>query len=157
MKISILAVGKTSDNLVQEAVEKYAKRLTKYINVDFKFLPDLKKAANLSETEVCKQEGQLIIKHLAGASYVVLLDEKGKEFSSVGFAEFLQKKMNAGEKHLVFIIGGAYGFSDEVKQKADFQISLSKMTFTHQMVRAIFAEQVYRAFSIINNEPYHHE
>lgn len=156
MKITILVVGKTIETLVESGIEKYVKRLEKFLSVEFKVIPDLKKQGNISEKEICRQEGILINKQIDTASLVVLLDEKGKEFTSKGFADFIQKKMNASEKHVFFVIGGAYGFSEEVKSKANQSISLSKMTFTHQMVRIFFAEQLYRAFAIINNEPYHH-
>jgi len=157
MQIKLLAVGKTDSAAITELTEIYNKRLTRYIRFEFQIVPDLKKRAKLSFEQQKKQEGELILSQLNTSDFVVLLDETGKQFTSMAFADYLQQRMNSGIKNLVFIIGGPYGFSEEVYQRANGKLSLSKMTFSHQMVRLFFAEQVYRAFSILNNEPYHHQ
>lgn len=157
MQIKLLAVGKTDSAAITELTEIYTKRLTRYIRFEFQIVPDLKKRAKLSFEQQKKQEGELILSQLNTSDFVVLLDETGKQFTSMAFADYLQQRMNSGIKNLVFIIGGPYGFSEEVYQRANGKLSLSKMTFSHQMVRLFFAEQVYRAFSILNNEPYHHQ
>ena len=125
------------------------------MNFNMRFLPDLKKTKNLSSAEIKKHEGKKLLKGIAPGDELVLLDEKGKQFNSVEFASFLQKKFNAGLKKMIFCIGGAYGFSEEVYMRSNSKISLSEMTFSHQMVRLIFLEQLYRAFTIIKGEPYH--
>lgn len=157
MQIKLLSVGKTDSAAITELTEIYTKRLTRYIRFEFQIVPDLKKRAKLSFEQQKKQEGELILSQLNTSDFVVLLDEAGKQFTSMAFADYLQQRMNSGIKNLVFIIGGPYGFSEEVYQRANGKLSLSKMTFSHQMVRLFFAEQVYRAFSILNNEPYHHQ
>lgn len=157
MQIKLLAVGKTDSAAIAELTEIYTKRLTRYIRFEIQIIPDLKKRAKLSFEQQKKQEGDLILNQLATSDFVVLLDEAGKQYTSLAFADYLQQRMNSGIKTLVFIIGGPYGFSEEVCQRANSKLSLSKMTFSHQMVRLFFAEQVYRAFSILNNEPYHHQ
>lgn len=157
MQIKLLAVGKTDSAAIAELTEIYTKRLTRYIRFEIQIIPDLKKRAKLSFEQQKKQEGDLILNQLSPSDFVVLLDEAGKQFTSMAFANYLQQRMNSGIKNLVFIIGGPYGFSEEVYQRANSKLSLSKMTFSHQMVRLFFAEQLYRAFSILNNEPYHHQ
>ena len=157
MTIKLLAIGKTDSSELQKLTEVYQKRLQHYISFEMDLIPDLKKTKNLSEDQQKTKEGELILKKLAPTDILILFDEKGKNFSSVEFANYLQKKMNSGIKQLVFVIGGPYGFSDEVYQKATGKISLSKMTFSHQMVRLFITEQVYRAFTILRNEPYHHK
>ena len=157
VKIVVLAIGKTDESWVQEGIDKYSKRLKHYISFEFVIIPDLKNRKNLSESQQKEQEGKLILKQVHNTDTLILLDEKGKEFDSKSFSNFLQQKMNSGIKRLVFVIGGPYGFSAEVYNKATSIIALSKMTFSHQMIRPFFAEQVYRAFSILNNEPYHHQ
>ena len=157
MQIKLLAVGKTDSAAIAELTEIYTKRLTRYIRFEIQISPDLKKRAKLSFEQQKKQEGDLILNQLSPSDFVVLLDEAGKQFTSMAFANYLQQRMNSGIKNLVFIIGGPYGFSEEVYQRANSKLSLSKMTFSHQMVRLFFAEQLYRAFSILNNEPYHHQ
>jgi 23S rRNA (pseudouridine1915-N3)-methyltransferase len=137
-------------------IEEYTKRLGFYIKFDLDIIPDIKNAKNLSESEQKIKEGQLILNKLSPTDYLILLDENGKEFSSIGFSEFLQKKMNSGLKTIVFVIGGPYGFSEEVYKKAEEKVSLSQMTFSHQMIRLFIIEQIYRGFTILNNEPYHH-
>ena len=157
VKIVVLAIGKTDESWVQEGIDKYSKRLRHYISFEFFVIPDLKNRKNLSESQQKEQEGKLILKHVHNTDTLILLDEKGKEFDSKSFSNFLQQKMNAGIKRLVFVIGGPYGFSNEAYNKATYKIALSRMTFSHQIIRPFFAEQVYRAFSILNNEPYHHQ
>ncbi|WP_420379527.1 23S rRNA (pseudouridine(1915)-N(3))-methyltransferase RlmH [Gilvibacter sp.] len=157
MQIKLLAVGKTDSAAIAELTEIYTKRLTRYIRFEIQIIPDLKKRAKLSFEQQKKQEGDLILNQLSPSDFVVLLDEAGKQFTSMAFADYLQQRMNSGIKTLVFVIGGPYGFAEEVYQRANSKLSLSKMTFSHQMVRLFFAEQLYRAFSILNNEPYHHQ
>ena len=155
MKISILQAGKTRFSYLKEGIVVYHERIRHYINFEEVTLPDLKNTKNLLPEEVKNREGDQIIKSFKPTDFVVLLDEKGKEFNSTEFAEYIQKKMNSG-KDLIFVIGGAYGFSKPVYAKAGEIISLSRMTFSHQLVRLILAEQLYRAFTIIRGEPYHH-
>ena len=135
----------------------YTKRINFYNKFNITYIPDIRNSKNLSEAQQKSAEGEAILRLLDDSDRVVLLDEKGSEFRSVEYAEWLQKRMNSGVKRLVFIIGGPYGFSPEVYSRSNEKISLSKMTFSHQIIRAIFTEQLYRAFSIINNSPYHHE
>lgn len=156
MNIKLLAIGKTDNKNLQTLIDEYTKRLGFYIKFDLDIIPDIKNVKNLSESEQKNKEGQLILSKLTATDQLILLDENGKEFNSVGFSEFLQKKMNSGIKTLVFVIGGPYGFSDEVYQKAQGKVALSQMTFSHQMVRLFVIEQIYRGFTILNNEPYHH-
>lgn len=157
MKIKIIAIGKTDNKQLMQLIEEYQKRLAHYIKFEFKIIPDIKNAKNLSESQQKEKEGVLILKELITTDQLVLLDEKGHEFRSLEFSRFLQKKMNSGIKQLVFVIGGPYGFSDTVYKKAQGKVSLSKMTFSHQMIRLFMVEQLYRAFTILKNEPYHHE
>ncbi|HLW63554.1 MAG TPA: 23S rRNA (pseudouridine(1915)-N(3))-methyltransferase RlmH [Flavobacterium sp.] len=156
MNIKLLAIGKTDDKNLQILIDNYSKRLGFYIKFDLEVIPDIKNVKNLSETQQKQKEGELILTKISATDHLILLDEKGKDFSSIAFADELQKKMNAGIKTLVFVIGGPYGFSEEVYQKAKGKISLSKMTFSHQMVRLFVIEQLYRSFTILKNEPYHH-
>lgn len=157
MKITLLAIGKTDDRNLQALIEEYSKRLIHYVSFHFELIPDIKNVKNLSEIQQKNKEGQELLKRLSPSDGLVLLDENGKSLTSVGFSEYLQKKMNSGLKNLVFIIGGPYGFSDEVYQRANGKIALSQMTFSHQMVRLFFVEQLYRGFTILRNEPYHHQ
>jgi Uncharacterized conserved protein len=157
MKIHFLVVGKTNGQLYNEAIDDYRNRLKFYIPFEMEVIPELKNAKNLSFEQQKEKEAELILKSLQAGDYVVLLDEKGKEFTSMQFAAYLEKKMQTVPKRLVFVVGGPYGFSKRVYDAASEKISLSKMTFSHQMVRLFFIEQIYRAFTIINNEPYHHE
>lgn len=156
MKITLLAIGKTDQKQLQQLIEEYTKRLGHYVSFNITVIPDIKNVKNLSETQQKQAEGTEIIKRISNSDQLILLDENGKSFSSVGFSEFLQKKMNSGLKNLVFVIGGPYGFSDEIYKRANGKISLSLMTFSHQMVRLFFIEQLYRGFTILRNEPYHH-
>jgi len=157
MKIKLLAIGKTDDKHLIQLIENYQKRLNHYIKFELKLIPDIKNVKNLSENQQKEKEGTLILKELQATDQLMLLDEKGKEFRSIEFSKFLQKKMNSGIKQLVFVIGGPYGFSDDVYKKAQGKVSLSKMTFSHQMIRLFIVEQLYRGFTILKNEPYHHE
>lgn len=157
MNIRLLAIGKTDNKALQTLIDDYTKRLSFYIRFELEIIPDIKNVKNLSENQQKDKEGELILGKLTPTDQLILLDENGKTFSSMGFSEELQKKMNSGVKTLVFVIGGPYGFSDEVYKKANGKISLSQMTFSHQMVRLFFIEQLYRGFSILRNEPYHHQ
>ena len=157
MKIKLLAIGKTDDKNLQTLIETYQNRLKHYINFDLEMIPDIKNVKKLSESQQKEKEGELILKMLAPTDALILLDEKGKELRSIDFSKYLQKKMNSGIKQLVIVIGGPYGFSETVYKKAVDKISLSKMTFSHQMIRLFAVEQIYRAFTILKNEPYHHE
>ncbi|GHC52670.1 23S rRNA (pseudouridine(1915)-N(3))-methyltransferase RlmH [Ulvibacter litoralis] len=156
MKITLLAIGKTDNKELITLTETYIKRLGFYVSFDFEIIPDIKNAKNLSEMLQKQAEGDEILKRTIPSDTLILLDEKGKTHTSEGFSEFLQKKMNSGLKNLVFVIGGPYGFSEEIYKRANGKISLSQMTFSHQMVRLFFIEQLYRAFTILRNEPYHH-
>lgn len=157
MKIKLLAIGKTDDKSLQALIGTYQERLKHYVKFELAIIPDIKNAKNLSQKQQKEKEGLLLLSKLQAGDQLVLLDEKGRDFRSVEFSNFLQKKMNSGFKQLVFVIGGPYGFSEEVYQRAQGKISLSKMTFSHQMIRLFFTEQLYRAFTILKNEPYHHE
>ena len=157
MNIKLLTIGKTDNKALQSLIDDYTKRLSFYIKFDLEIIPDIKNVKNLSESQQKEKEGELILAKLTSTDQLILLDEKGTTFSSVGFSDYLQKKMNSGAKTIVFVIGGPYGFSDEVCQKAQGKISLSLMTFSHQMVRLFFIEQLYRGFTILKNEPYHHQ
>ena len=156
MQIKLIVLGKTDDPNLKNLIEGYQKRLQFYTRFEIECIPDLKNAKNMSENQQKEKEGALILDKTRGADAVVLLDEKGKNYTSEEFAGFLQKKMNAGTRNLVFVTGGPYGFSNTVYEKFPARISLSKMTFSHQMVRLFFTEQLYRAFTILRNEPYHH-
>lgn len=156
MKIALLVVGKTDNRWLKEAIEDYNKRLTHYFPFEITTIPDIKNVKNLSEAQQKEKEGELILKNLQPGDYCVLLDEKGKEFTSVQFSVYLEKKTHT-IRRIVFIIGGPYGFSETIYKTASEKISLSKMTFSHQMIRLIFIEQLYRACTILNNEPYHHQ
>jgi 23S rRNA (pseudouridine1915-N3)-methyltransferase len=155
MKITILSIGKTKASFFKEGMKEYLDRLKHYIPVVYNELADLKNTKNLSVSEIKNKEGELLQKAIPSGHAIVLLDDKGKQFSSEDFAAYFERKMILGPD-ICFIIGGAYGFSDEIYSMANEKISLSKMTFSHQMVRLILFEQVYRAFTIINREPYHH-
>jgi 23S rRNA (pseudouridine1915-N3)-methyltransferase len=157
MNIKLLTIGKTDNKALQSLIDDYTKRLSFYIKFDLEIIPDIKNVKNLSESQQKEKEGELILAKLSPTDQLILLDENGKTFSSIGFSDYIQKKMNSGVKNLVFVIGGPYGFSDEVYLKAQAKISLSLMTFSHQMVRLFFIEQLYRGFTILRNEPYHHQ
>ena len=157
MKIALLTVGKTDRDWVRQGLDIYVSRLKHYIPFSITEIPELKNVSALSRDQIKTREGELILKNVRPTDDVILLDEHGKEFSSMEFAKILQDKISYAGKDMVFVIGGAYGFSDAVYQRSNSRISLSRMTFSHQMVRAIFADQLYRAFTIIKGEPYHHE
>lgn len=156
MKIKLLSIGKTDNKNLQTLIDDYTKRLGFYVSFEFEIIPDIKNSKNLSEPQQKNAEGTEILKRITKSDTLILLDEKGKMHSSLGFSQFFQKKMNSGLKTLIFVIGGPYGFSDELYKRANEKISLSPMTFSHQMVRLFFIEQVYRAFTILRNDPYHH-
>lgn len=155
MKIRLLVVGKTKEKEIQSGIDEYLKRLTRYANFQMEVIPDVKVSKKMSAGEVKSLEGKEIIKRLE-KDILILLDEKGKEFTSVGFSKWIENQQLNSTKQLTFLIGGAYGFSEAVYQRASSKIALSKMTFTHQMIRLIFIEQLYRAFTIIKGEKYHH-
>mgnify|MGYP003116000020 FL=1 len=157
MTIKLLVLGKTDSTQLSQLIEEYQNRLKHYIKFELEIIPDIKNTKNLSEKQQKEKEGDAILNKLNATDLLVLLDEKGKQKTSVEFSEYLQKNMNSGLKQLVFVIGGPYGFSDAVYQKSQVKISLSKMTFSHQMVRLFMVEQLYRAFTILRNEPYHHQ
>ncbi|NVJ87222.1 MAG: 23S rRNA (pseudouridine(1915)-N(3))-methyltransferase RlmH [Algoriphagus sp.] len=157
MQIKIIAIGKTDHAAILELQNLYTDRLSHYIRLEWEIIPDLKKTKSLNQNQQKTKEGELILKKISTSDFVLLLDEKGKSYSSIDFADFLQRKMNSGIKQLVLVIGGPYGFSEEVYQRANSKISLSKMTFSHQMIRPFLAEQLYRAMTILRGEPYHHE
>lgn len=156
MRITLLVIGKTADSRLQSLIEDYQQRLKHYVPFEFVILPDIKNAKSLSQDQLKLAEGESILKFLTPSMDVLLLDEHGREFRSIEYADFLQKKMASG-KDLTLIIGGAFGFSEAVYQRANGKISLSQMTFSHQMIRLMAIEQIYRAMTILRNEPYHHE
>jgi 23S rRNA (pseudouridine1915-N3)-methyltransferase len=157
MNIRLLAIGKTDNKALQTLIDDYTKRLSFYVKFDMDIIPDIKNVKNLSEAQQKEKESELILSKITPTDHLILLDENGKTFNSLGFSDFLQKKMNAGIKTLVFVIGGPYGFSETVYQKSQGKVSLSEMTFSHQMVRLFVIEQIYRGFTILKNEPYHHQ
>jgi 23S rRNA (pseudouridine1915-N3)-methyltransferase len=157
MQIRLLTIGKTDHPAIQKLIEEYSNRLGHYIRFELEIIPDLKNTKSLSEISQKEKEGELILKKIQSSDELILLDERGKSMGSVEFSDYLQKKMNSGLRQLIFVIGGPYGFSDTVYSRANGKISLSKMTFSHQMIRPFFIEQLYRAMTILKNEPYHHE
>lgn len=157
MTIKLIIIGKTDQEATQRLIDEYTKRLNFYIKFELELIPDLKSTKSLSETQQKEKEGELILKKTLPADDLILLDERGKMFSSTEFAQFLQKKMNSGLKQLTFVIGGPYGFSESVYLRANGKLSLSKMTFSHQMIRPFFIEQLYRGMTILRGEPYHHQ
>ncbi|WP_296313808.1 23S rRNA (pseudouridine(1915)-N(3))-methyltransferase RlmH [Winogradskyella sp. UBA3174] len=156
MNIKLIAIGKTDNKNLIALIEDYKKRLGFYIRFEFEIIPDLKKVKHLSEAQQKEKEGELILAKTQTADVLVLLDENGKQMDSIAFSSYLQKHMNAGIKTLIFVIGGPYGFSNAVYKRANGKLGLSQMTFSHQMVRLFFIEQLYRGFTILKNEPYHH-
>lgn len=157
MKIVLCVTGKTDAGYFADAINEYKNRLSHYIPFEMNIIPDVKNVKNITWKQQKEKEGEQMLKFLQAGDYLVLLDEKGKEFTSLKFAEYLEKKMHTVPKRLVFMVGGPYGFSEQVYSAAAEKISLSKMTFSHQMIRLVFTEQLYRAMTILNNEPYHHE
>lgn len=156
MLISLLCIGKTDESWLNTGIEKYEKRLKHYTGFSLRIIPDLKNGKNLTIDQQKIKEGELLLKQLSPSDLVILLDEQGVEMRSVEFARFIDKKMTAGVQRLVFVIGGPYGFSEAVYGRANGKLSFSRLTFSHQMIRLFFAEQLYRAFSILRGEPYHH-
>ena len=157
MKIELFVVGKTNHNYLSPGIEDYLKRINRYIQFSIRCISDAKNTKNLSQQQQKNAEGQNILVAIDNSDYVVLLDEHGKEYKSIEFASLIDKKMQTVAKRLVFVVGGPYGFSEDVYKQTNEKISLSKMTFPHDLIRLIFVEQLYRAFSILNHEPYHHE
>ncbi len=157
MDITLITVGKTTTDYIQTGINEYCKRLKRYIPFSIKHLPDIKNVRKLTEIQQKDEEGKLILAELSASDYVVLLDERGEMLTSREFSKFLQKGMLGGKKRMVFIVGGPYGFSPDVYSRADTKVSFSRMTFSHEMIRLFFTEQVYRAMTILKGEPYHHD
>lgn len=157
MKIELAVIGKTSIGYLKQGIDEYIKRLKHYVPFEIKYIDDIKNTKNISEYQQKRTEGAKILSLLDKSDFVVLLDEHGKEYTSMQYSSYIQKRMLSGAKKVVFVIGGPYGFSQEVYDRANDKISFSKMTFNHEMIRLIFTEQLYRAYTIINHEPYHHE
>ena len=156
MKITLLVVGKTTDTHIETLIQEYQKRLTHYLTFALQVIPELKNTKALTSEQQKQAEGEMILKAVTSSADLILLDEHGKEYRSIEFADYVQKRMSSG-RDVVFVVGGPYGFSEAVYQRANGKISLSKMTFSHQMVRLFFVEQLYRAMTILKGEPYHHE
>jgi 23S rRNA (pseudouridine1915-N3)-methyltransferase len=157
MKITLLVVGKTTDSYINEGISVYENRLKHYINFQMIVIQELKNTKNITEVQQKEKEGESILKNIQNNDYVALLDDKGSHFTSIQFSDFLSKSMINSIGNMVFVVGGPYGFSDNIYKRANTKVSLSKMTFSHQMIRLFFVEQVYRAMTILKNEPYHHE
>ena len=157
MKIELAVIRKTSIGYLKQGIDEYIKRLKHYVPFEIKYIDDIKNTKNISEDQQKRTEGAKILSLLDKSDFVVLLDEHGKEYTSMQYSSYIQKRMLSGAKKVVFVIGGPYGFSQEVYDRANDKISFSKMTFNHEMIRLIFTEQLYRAYTIINHEPYHHE
>lgn len=157
MKIVLAVVGKTTNGYLRQGIDEYRSRLSHYIPFSIEYIDDVKNTRNLSEQQQKTAEGKSILAMLDKGDYVVLLDEHGKEFTSVQFSKYIEKRMASGARRMVLVVGGPYGFSQDVYDRANELLSLSKMTFPHEMIRLIFTEQLYRAMTIINHEPYHHE
>lgn len=157
MKITLAVIGKTEVGFVRQGIEEYVKRLQYYVTFNIQYIGDVRNTRNMSEAQQKAAEGKALLATLEASDYVVLLDEHGSERTSMDFSQWLERRMASGSKRLVFVVGGPYGFSQDVYQRANEKMSLSKMTFPHELVRLIFVEQLYRAFTILRNEPYHHE
>ena len=157
MKIKLLAIGKTDNKNLIALIDEYQNRLKHYVKFELEIIPDVKNVKNLSEVQQKEKEGELILSKIQNTDQLVVLDDKGNAYTSIQFSKYLQKKMNSGIKQLVLAIGGPYGFSEAVYKKSSGTISLSEMTFSHQMIRLFVVEQLYRGFTILKNEPYHHE
>jgi 23S rRNA (pseudouridine1915-N3)-methyltransferase len=156
MRVKLICIGKTDQSYLVEGEQRYLKRIVHYVSMEKIEIPDIKNQKKYSQDQVKQLEGKEFLQRIQATDVVYLLDERGKAFDSVGFSHFLQQQFNTGQKQLVFLIGGAYGFSDEIYQRAVGKLSLSEMTFSHQMIRLFFLEQIYRALTIIKGEPYHH-
>lgn len=157
MDITLLVIGKTNSKYLVEGIEEYCRRLKYYVSFNIHYLPDIKNTKKMSEQQQKDAEGMQFLTVVNNSDYVVLLDEKGKEMTSMQYSEYLQKKMLSGLRRLVFVVGGPYGFSNAIYERANDKISFSKMTFSHEMIRLFFVEQLYRGFTILNGEPYHHQ
>ena len=157
MKISLIVIGKTEEAYIKEGINVYIQRLKHYITFEIIEIPSIKNTKNMSPSKIVEKEGELLLKQIKKHEYCILLDEKGRSFRSVEFAEFIESKINQSTRSIAFVVGGAYGFSPDVYNIAKMKLSLSDMTFSHQMIRLFFLEQLYRAFTIIKNEPYHNE
>jgi 23S rRNA (pseudouridine1915-N3)-methyltransferase len=157
MKLHLISVGKTKESYLRDGEDEYLKRLQKFGSLDWAIIPDFKRHSGMSSTQLADKEGRAILERIQAGDTVILLDERGKQFSSLDLSGWMEQQLMQTPKRLVFVIGGPYGFSSEVYARADSKLSLSKLTFSHQMVRMIFLEQLYRAFTIIHNQPYHHE
>jgi 23S rRNA (pseudouridine1915-N3)-methyltransferase len=157
MKITLIVVGKTEDKYLIEGIKKYLARLKHYIGFNMVVIPEIKNTKHLTPAQQKSKEAELLLKHINNIDLLILMDEKGKKYTSIEFSDYLNKQMIGSVQHLVFVIGGPYGFDQLVYDRANGKISLSDMTFSHQMVRLFFVEQLYRAFSILKGEPYHHE
>lgn len=155
MKVEFWVVGKTQETYLQTGIAHYQKRLTHYLPFQMIILPDIKQSKNLSSAQLKEKEGQLVLDKIQNSDQLILLDENGKSFSSMDFASWIDKQLQGSARRLIFLVGGAYGFSEKVYQRANLKLSLSKMTFSHQMVRLFFLEQLYRGMTILRNEPYH--
>ena len=155
MKVEFWVIGKTNETYFKEAIEVYHKRVKRYIPFAYQVIPDIKNAGKRPADQLKQLEGESILNKLKPDDYLVLLDEKGKSFTSTAFASWLDQKLQRSYKRIIFLVGGAYGFSPEIYQRSNYKLSLSEMTFSHQMVRAFFLEQLYRAMTILRNEPYH--
>ncbi len=157
MKITLAVIGKTEAGYIRQGIDEYVKRLQHYVAFDIRYISDVKGTRNMSQAQQQVAEGKALLAILEAGDHVVLLDEHGTERTSTGCSDWLQRRMASGSKRLVFVVGGPYGFSSEVHDRANEEISLSKMTFPHELVRLIFVEQLYRAFTILRHEPYHHQ
>lgn len=157
MKITLAVVGKTTTGYLKQGIDEYTKRIGHYVQFDIQYIGDVKNNRNGGEDQQKLNEGKNIITSIDKSDFVILLDERGKEFRSVEFAQYVQKRMSSGVKRVVFVVGGPYGFSPEIYERANDKIALGKMTFPHEMIRLFFVEQLYRAFTILNHEPYHHD
>lgn len=157
MEFILLTIGKTTQHYLAEGINDFEKRVSRYVSYRIEYLPDIKSAKTLTPEVLKEKEGNNILSFLMPGDLCVLLDEHGSEMRSIEFSQFIQKIMNSGRKRVVFVVGGPYGFSKEVYARSDLKISLSKMTFTHEMIRLFFSEQLYRAMTLLRNEPYHHE
>lgn len=157
MKFALMVVGKTATGYLKQGIDEYIKRLSHYVSFDMQHLADIKNTKKLTESQQKQAEGNCILQRLEASDYVVLLDEHGREYTSMEFSSYIQKRMSSGARRVVFVVGGPYGFSPDVYARANDKLSLSKMTFSHEMIRLIFTEQLYRACTILNHEPYHHE
>ena len=157
MKTEFWMIGKTAFPYLNEGMKIYEKRLKRYLSYQTLILPDAKNANKLPSEKLKEKEGELVLKKLNSTDLLILLDERGKQYSSIEFSNFMEKKLFSGKKRMIFLVGGAFGFSDEIYRRANEKISLSKMTFSHQMIRVFFMEQLFRAMTILKNEPYHNE